>query len=53
VEAQLSEKWLGGGTQKFLKEVGDFFKAQGNIPASRDSYDSAVNTGPLKSASGM
>ena len=53
VEAQLSEKWLGGGTQKFLKEVGDFFKAQGNIPAARDSYDGAVNTGPLKSASGM
>ncbi len=50
---QLSGKWLGGGTQKFLKEVGDFFKAQGNIPASRDSYDGAVNADALKAASGM
>jgi taurine transport system substrate-binding protein len=50
---QLSAKWLGGGTQKFLKEVGDFFKKQGNIPASRDSYAGAVNTEALKAASGM
>ncbi|MCB1429624.1 MAG: ABC transporter substrate-binding protein, partial [Nitratireductor sp.] len=26
VEEQLSAKWLGGGTQAFLKGVGDFFK---------------------------
>jgi taurine transport system substrate-binding protein len=53
VEEQLSDKWLGGGTQAFLKGVGDFFKEQGNIPASRDTYDGAVNAGPLKSASAM
>jgi taurine transport system substrate-binding protein len=53
VEVQLSDKWLGGGTQTFVKQVADFFKAQGNIPSARDSYDSAINTGPLKSASGM
>jgi len=53
VEAQLSEKWLGGGTQKFLKASADFFKEQGNIPAVRDSYDGAVNAAPLKSAGGM
>lgn len=52
-KTQLSDKWLGGGTQTFLKEVGDFFKEQGNIPKARDSYDGAVNAGPLKSASGM
>ncbi|MGI9513800.1 MAG: ABC transporter substrate-binding protein [Anderseniella sp.] len=51
-EAQLSAKWLGGGTQQFLKEVGDFFKEQGNIPAARDTYEGAVNTGPLKAAAG-
>jgi len=52
-EAQLSEKWLGGGTQTFLKEVGDFFKEQGNIPAARDTYEGAVNSAPLKAAAGM
>jgi taurine transport system substrate-binding protein len=53
VADQLSEKWLGGGTQKFLKASADFFKEQGNIPAVRDSYDGAVNVAPLKSAGGM
>lgn len=52
-DEQLSAKWLGGGSQKFLKEVADFFVETGNIPAARDSYDSAVNTGPLESAKGM
>ena len=53
VDDQLGDKWLGGGTQKFLKEVGDFFKANNEIPSSRDSYDSAVNSEPLSSAKGM
>jgi taurine transport system substrate-binding protein len=53
VEEQLSDKWLGGATQTFLKGVGDFFKAQGNIPASRDTYDGAVTTDALSSASQM
>lgn len=53
VEAQLSQEWLGGGTQAFLKEVGDFFKEQGNIPASRDTYEGAVNTDALKAAASM
>lgn len=50
---QLSAKWLGGGSQTFLKEVADFFVETGNIPAARDSYDSAINTAPLESAKGM
>lgn len=50
---QLSDKWLGGGTQAFLKGVGDFFVEQGNIPSSRDSYEGAVNSGPLSSAASM
>lgn len=49
IKEQLSEKWLGGGTQKFLKEVADFFVETGNIPSARDSYDTAVDTAPLKS----
>lgn len=53
IEEQLSEKWLGGGSQKFLKEVADFFVTTGNIPAARDSYDSAVNTAGLTAAMGM
>ncbi|WP_299868980.1 ABC transporter substrate-binding protein [uncultured Hoeflea sp.] len=53
VEEQLSDKWLGGATQAFLKGVGDFFKEQGNIPASRDTYDGAVNSGALQSVSQM
>jgi len=47
---QLSGKWLGGGTQKFLKEVGDFFVEQGTIPKARGSYDSAVDASYLKAA---
>ena len=52
-DAQLSAKWLGGGTQTFLKEVADFFVSTGNIPSARDSYESAVNAEPLSSAKGM
>ena len=51
IEEQLSSKWLGGGTQKFLKAVGDFFVKQGTIPKARDSYDSAVDASYLKAAS--
>ncbi len=50
---QLGPKWLGGGTQTFLKEVADFFVAQGTIPAARDSYEGAVDASYLKAASEM
>ncbi|MEM8837518.1 MAG: ABC transporter substrate-binding protein [Pseudomonadota bacterium] len=50
VEEQLSEKWLGGGTQKFLKEVADFFVEQGTIPSARGSYDDAVDSSYLEAA---
>ncbi|RMD87298.1 MAG: taurine ABC transporter substrate-binding protein [Alphaproteobacteria bacterium] len=53
VEEQLSEEWLGGGTQRFLKEVADFFVAQGQIPKARDSYDGAVNASYLQAAAKM
>ncbi len=52
IEDQLSETWLGGGTQAFLLEVGNFFVATGNIDAARDTYEGAVNIGPLMAANG-
>ena len=53
VEEQLSEKWLGGGAQEFMKGVADVFVTAGSIPAALDSYENAVNANPLSSAAGM
>ncbi|MDK3016594.1 taurine ABC transporter substrate-binding protein [Pseudodonghicola flavimaris] len=53
VADQLSAKWLGGGAQEFMKGVADVFVAAGSIDAALDSYENAVNTGPLKAASEM
>ncbi|HHL20674.1 MAG TPA: taurine ABC transporter substrate-binding protein [Aliiroseovarius sp.] len=53
IEEQLSEKWLGGNAQEFMKGVAGVFVAAGAIPAARDSYADAINTGPLKAASEM
>lgn len=47
VEDQLSDKWLGGGSQAFMKGVADVFVEAGSIDKARDTYESAVNTGPL------
>lgn len=52
VQTQLSDKWLGGGTQTFLKEVADFFVSTGNIPSARDTYDGAVDASHLQAAAG-
>ncbi len=53
LDEQLSAKWLGGGAQTFMKGVSQVFLDAGSIPAARDSYDNAVNTGPLEAAKGM
>ena len=53
VDEQLSEKWLGGGAQEFMKGVADVFVEAGSIDAALDSYADHVNTGPLDTASGM
>lgn len=53
VEEQLSDKWLGGGAQTFMKGVADIFVGAGSIDAALDSYDAAVNTGPLTAAASM
>ncbi|UWQ79910.1 ABC transporter substrate-binding protein [Leisingera sp. S132] len=49
-EDQLSEKWLGGGAQNFMKGVADVFVNAGSIEAALDSYDGAVDSGPLEAA---
>ncbi len=53
VEEQLSAKWLGGNAQTFMKGVAGVFVNAGAIPAARDSYDDAINVGPLTAASKM
>lgn len=53
VEDQLTEKWLGGGAQDFMKGVADVFVEAGSIDAALDSYETHVNTDPLSSAQGM
>lgn len=53
VEEQLSAKWLGGGAQTFMQGVAQVFVTAGSIPAALDSYEAAVNVGPLTAAGGM
>lgn len=52
-EEQLSQKWLGGGVQEFMKGVAQVFVDAGSIPSALDSYTGVVDTGPLKAASAM
>ena len=49
-EDQLSEKWLGGGAQSFMKGVADVFVNAGSIEAALDSYEGAVDSAPLAAA---
>ncbi|MRU15941.1 taurine ABC transporter substrate-binding protein [Roseovarius sp. A21] len=53
VDEQLTEKWLGGGAQEFMKGVADVFVEAGSIDAALDTYESNVNIGPLEQAHGM
>lgn len=53
IEDQLSEKWLGGNAATFMKGVADVFVESGSIPAALDSYEDAVNAGPLTDAGTM
>ncbi|WP_372801090.1 taurine ABC transporter substrate-binding protein [Paracoccus seriniphilus] len=52
-EEQLSEDWLGGRVVPFMKEVAEVFAETGAIDHVLDSYEHALNTGPLKAASQM
>ena len=53
VDEQLTAKWLGGGAQEFMLGVAQVFVEAGSIPTALDSYEGAVNTGPLEVANGM
>ena len=53
IEDQLSEAWLGGTAAPFMKGVADVFVEAGSIDSALDSYEDAVNTGPLEAAKGM
>lgn len=50
VEDQLSERWLGGAVQVFMKGVADVFVAAGSIDAAKASYEDNANAGPLAAA---
>ncbi|MEO0361679.1 MAG: ABC transporter substrate-binding protein [Pseudomonadota bacterium] len=50
VDEQLSDAWLGGNAQTFMKGVADVFVQAGSIDRALDTYEGAVNTGPLSSA---
>nr|CAA6829173.1 MAG: Taurine-binding periplasmic protein TauA [uncultured Thiotrichaceae bacterium] len=50
-EEQMSEKWLGGGVQTFMKGVADVFVEAKSIDKALDKYDDAVNMAPLEAAS--
>lgn len=51
LEEKLSDEWLGGGLQAYLKGVADFFVTTGNIPSALDGYDAAVDASYLEAAS--
>ncbi|MEL7464459.1 MAG: ABC transporter substrate-binding protein [Pseudomonadota bacterium] len=53
VDEQLSEAWLGGNAQSFMKGVADVFVGAGSIDSALDSYEAAVDTGPLEAAKGL
>ena len=50
VEEQLSDKWLGGNAQIFMKGVADVFVEAGSIDSALDTYTNAVNASPLEAA---
>jgi len=47
VDEQLSDAWLGGAAQTFMKGVADVFVGANSIDAAKDSYEENVNVGPL------
>jgi taurine transport system substrate-binding protein len=53
VEDRLSDKWLDGGAQDFMKGVADVFVNAGSLDSALDSYTATVDAGPLTTASGM
>ena len=50
VSDQLSDKWLTGAVPVFMKGVADVFVEAGSIDSALDTYQNAVNAGPLAAA---
>ncbi len=46
-DEQLSDTWLGGNAQTFMKGVADVFVEAGSIDKALDTYENAVNSSPL------
>jgi taurine transport system substrate-binding protein len=42
-DEQLTERWMRGGVQTYLKEVSDFFQQQGEIARALDDYSGSVD----------
>ncbi len=53
IKEQLSNKWLGGSAQTFMKGVADVFVEAGSIDSALPSYNDSVNIAPLTAASKM
>lgn len=47
-QEQASEAWLGGTVQTFMKEVADFFVAQGQLDRAAEDYSSVVDASFLQ-----
>ena len=43
-DEQLTERWMQGGVQTFVKEVADFFVEQGEIESALDDYSAAIDS---------
>ncbi|MCX7558510.1 ABC transporter substrate-binding protein [Sulfitobacter sp. F26204] len=50
IDEQLSQAWLGGNAATFMKGVAQVFVEAGSIDSALDSYEGAINTGPLEAA---
>ena len=48
VADQLTDKWLAGGAQTFMKGVADVFVEAGSIDGALDTYENAVSVDALK-----
>ncbi|MCF2905554.1 ABC transporter substrate-binding protein [Octadecabacter sp. CECT 8868] len=53
VEEQLGDAWLGAAAPAFLSGVANVFVDAGSIDGALESYEGAINTGPLASANEM
>lgn len=49
----LSDAWLGQNAATFMKGVADVFVEAGSIDSALESYEGAINTGPLNAARDM